>query len=260
MKKLIGWIINLSLIGVGVFFIYQYFQPEVSTGSNSDAIVQSLQVQAFDDAFRAFQQVTLNDDDIIRIKDELLLQTLRAKDEMNEERLILLKAFVDNSPVSLGTSFHMPILNNINVYLDFIDLGYIQDCHIESHQQVTRLRALTTRFIDSILPYYRNGQAQALNNARVHYNNAITLDIEACYSPVNYLVVFESGLTFMSDTLENPNVNNYVALRDSYFEVLKQYDEEVKVLDESSLVIKSRLNTINLHQERYQEVIDKLNP
>jgi hypothetical protein len=260
MKKSVGFLINIGLVLIGAFLIYQYFQPEPTTTSNSDPIVASLKVQAYDEAFRTFQQVSLNEDELTLVKDELLLQTLRAKDELNEERLLLLKAFIDNSPKSFGTSFHMPILNNIQIYLDHIDLGYVLDCHEESDELIVELRRYTTRFVDSILPYYRNGLAQALNNARTHYNNAIDLTIEACYSPINYLTVLESGLTFMSQTLENPNVTNYVELRDQYFDVLSAYDEESSALLQNASIIQSRLNTLNSHQERNQEKIDQLNP
>ena len=260
MKKNVGIFINIALVLIGSFLIYQFFQPEPVTTSNSDPIVASLKVQAFDEAFRSFQQVSLNEEELTLVKDELLLQTLRAKDELNEERLLSLMAFIENSPVSFGSSYHMPILNNIQIYLDHIDLGYILDCHEESDSIILELRQYTTRFIDSIYPYYRNGLAQALNDARVHYNNAITLDIEACYSPINYLTVLESGLTFMNETLENPSVNNYNSLRDAYNEVLSTYEEENTNLMKNASTIESRLTTLNNHQERNQDKIDQLNP
>jgi hypothetical protein len=260
MKKSVGFFINIGLVLIGMFLIYQYFQPEPNTTNRSDSIVASLKVQAFDEAFLTFQQVSLNEDELNLVKDELLLQLLRAKDELNEERLLSLKAFVDNSPVTFKTSFHMPILNNIQIYLDHLDLGYILDCHEESDRIILELRQYTTRFTESILPYYRNGLAQALNDAREHYNSAITLDLEACYSPINYLTVLESGLTFMNQILENPTVSNYNSLRDAYFEELSTYDEESSKLTQKASAIKSRLKTLNGYQERNQEKIDQLNP
>lgn len=83
MKKNVGIFINIALVLIGSFLIYQFFQPEPVTTSNSDPIVASLKVQAFDEAFRTFQQVSLNEEELGLVKDELLLQTLRAKDELN---------------------------------------------------------------------------------------------------------------------------------------------------------------------------------
>lgn len=259
MKRNAGFIFNIVLVFVGSFLIFQYFQSELRTTSNSDFIVTSLKIQDFDEAFRAFQQVSLNEEELSLVKDELLLQTLKAKDELNEERLSLLKAFVENSPVLLSNSFHMPILNNIQIYLDYLDFQYVMDCHELSDSIILSLRQTTTLFINSLQPYYRDGLVQALNNAREHYNNAITLEIEACYSPINYIAVLESGLTFMKQTLEDPRVSNYNALRTSYLEVLNAYDKEKSDLMENVSVIKSRLNTLNLHQERHQEKINRLN-
>jgi predicted DNA-binding protein (UPF0251 family) len=262
MKKVVGWIINLSLIAVGGFLIYTYFQPDTETVSRSEPIVIELREFDYDEAFRLIQQVSLNQDELNEVKDILLVQTLRAKDELNEDRLLLLKAFVENAPLEWGPSFHMPILVNIQFYLDDIDSGYVIDCHRDSDAILSELNRYTTRFIDSILPYYRNGLAQALNNARTHYNNALDLqeDLVACYSPLEYIQVLESGLTFMSKTLENPAVSNYVSLRDAYFEVREAYIQEANELLAAIDVVKSRVNTLNLHEERIQEQLNAIQP
>lgn len=259
MKRKSGFFFNIALVLVGTFFIFQYFQSEFRTTSSSEPIVSSLKIQDFDEAFRALQQVTLDEEELIIVKDELLLQTIKAKDEFNEERLLLLKALVENSPVLLDNSFHMPILNNIQIYLDYLDLQYVLDCHELSDSTILDLRQATTLFISSIQPYYRDGLVQALNTAREHYNDAITLEIEACYSPINYIGVLESGLTFMKQTLEDPRVNNYNDLRMNYLEVLNAYDKEKSDLMKNASNIKSKLNTLNLHQERYQEKINQIN-
>jgi predicted DNA-binding protein (UPF0251 family) len=262
MKKVVGWIINLSLIAVGGFLIYTYFQPDTEPVSRSEPIVIELIEFDYDEAFRLIQQVSLNQDELYEVKDILLVQTLRAKDELNEDRLLLLKAFVENAPFEWGPSFHMPFLVNIQIYLDDIDSGYVIDCHSESDAILSELNTYTTRFIDSILPYYRNGLAQALNNARTHYNSALDLQegLVACYSPLEYISVLESGLTFMSQTLENPAVSNYVSLRDAYFEVREAYLQEANELLAAIDVVKSRVNTLNLHEERIQEQLNAIQP
>jgi hypothetical protein len=262
MKKVIGWIINISLVVVGGFLIYSYFQPESEVVSKSEQVIIELRAYNYDEAFRRIQQVSLNQEELNEVKDVLLIQTLRARDELNEERLLLLKAFVKNVPFEWGASFHMPILVNIQVYLDDLDTGYVLDCHNDSDAILTQLDRTTTRFIDSILPYYRNGLAQALNNARTHYNNALDLqeDLVACYSPIEYIQVLESGLTFMSSTLDNPAVSNYVSLRDAYFEVREAYLQEASELMSAIDVVKSKVNTLNLHEERIQEQLNAIQP
>lgn len=257
MKKILGWGFNILLIVVGGFLIYTYFQPE-ETVSRSEPIIVLLNDENYDEAFRQIQQVTLNDEDKDEIKTVLLRQTLRARDELNEERLLVLNSFISNVPFDWGPSFHMPILSNIQFYLDDIDRGYIVDCHEDSDFIIQELQTFINRFIDSILPYYRNGLAQALNNARTHYNNALDLQdaLEACYSPLNYSVVLEAGLSFMNETLENPALSNYTLQRDTYNEIKANYDEEVSALFEGFNVISSRLNTLNLYEE---QILERLN-
>lgn len=260
MKKTLGWMINLILIGVGGFLIFTYFQPETEVVSKSEPIIELLLEFNYDEAFRQVQQVSLNQDELNEVKDVLLMQTLQAYEQVNEERLILIKAFVNNVPFEWGSSFHMPILSNVQIYLDNIEASIILECHVDNHEVIVQLRRYTTRFIDSILPFYRNGLAQALNNARTHYNNALFLQEELfeCYSPLAYQEVLQTGLSFMNETLLNTALSNFNAQRATFLEIAEDYDNTLAQLMSEIEIVQSRLNTLNLHIERNQERINAI--
>lgn len=260
MKKSRAWLINIGLIVVGSLLLAMFFSINRENNSQSEGVVEQLLAGDISEAFRTIQQVNLNSDEIREIKDVLLLKTLEAVEMWDEEQLILLNAFIINAPVSWGSSFHMPILSNINIFLEYIDTSIILECHEVNHEVITQLRQYVSRFTQSMLPYFRNGLVQALNNSRVHYNNALVLQdmLHSCYSNLNYHLVLESGLTFMDSTLSNPTLSNFNSLRASFTQTEQTYDEELNIQQSKIDVAVSRKKTLLNHIQRHQEQINAI--
>lgn len=260
MKKSKAWLINIGLIVVGLLLIAMFFSINRDQHSQSENVIEQLLSGNISEAFRTIQQVNLNSDEIYEIKDVLLLKTLEAVEMWDEEQLMLLKAFINNAPVQWGPSFHMPILLNINIFLEYIDTAIILECHEDNHEVLSQLRQYVSRFTQSILPYFRNGLVQALNNSRVHYNNALVLQdmLNPCYSKLNYHLVLEAGLSFMSSTLSDPTLSNFNSLRTSFTQREQEYDVELDIQQSKIDVAISRKNSVLKHIQRHQEQINAI--
>lgn len=260
MKKSRAWLINIGLLVVGSLLVVMFFSMNREQVSQSQRIIEQLNQGEIEEAFRTIQQVNLDSSEINGIKDVLLLQTLDAVDMWNEEQLLLLQAFVNNAPVTWGSSFHMPILSNITIYLDYIDATILLECHEPNHEIIVQLREHTANFTNSILPYFRNGLVQALNNARNHYNNALALQdmLATCYATLDYFAVLESGLTFMNATLNNPSLSNFNNYRAIFRQAEDKYDIELATQQNSIEIIMSRKETLRNHTQRHQTQINAI--